>query len=72
MRIERKVGTLGDAARYHRLLNMDCYACGHHEPLVIPLLISEHGDMTLQRFMERAVCRKCGARWPRIDCRVGH
>ncbi len=70
MRIERKVGTIGDLARYGYEVDVHCLRCRHATTLRSPDLLSRYGDITTQRLLERFVCRKCGARWPQVDCRI--
>jgi hypothetical protein len=67
-----KVGTLGDLAKRSRLLRLECLAWRRYTNLDLRDLINDYGaDTPLQDFIERAVCRKCGARWPQVDCPVG-
>ncbi len=64
-----RVGTIGGLARQHRPLFVTCKRCGHEVRLRAANLSRQHGgELPLQRFLERAVCTACGARWPDIDC----
>ncbi len=70
MGIERKVGTIGDVARYDYEVDLHCLRCRHSARFASRDLLAVHGDRPMQWLMERFVCRRCGARWPQVDCRI--
>jgi hypothetical protein len=61
------VGTLGDLVLQDRGLMLYCEnrQCLHHGEIDARQFPAA---LTLQSFLERAVCSKCGARLPEIKC----
>jgi hypothetical protein len=57
-----RVGTLGDLARQRRQLWLTCVPCWRHSLVDLAAAIERHGDMGLQRFLERSRCTQCGGR----------
>jgi hypothetical protein len=65
------VGTFADLMRYGHELTVNCDACQHRAAVSVPALADRLGDRyRVQTFIERAVCSKCGARWPKIGVTV--
>lgn len=67
----RKVGTLGAQVRLGHCLTIYCVACTRSTrllPAQVSALAAKHGaDLTLCDFLDRSVCKVCGARWPWLD-----
>lgn len=70
----RKVGTLGAQVRLAHCLTLYCLACQRSTLLVpaeVSALAARHGhDLELREMLDRAVCKRCGARWPWLDLTV--
>jgi len=66
----RRVGTLGMMLEQHRALYLNCEKCHHSRKMSLPELINRHGDLALQVVLERAVCTRCGGRWPDVTLQV--
>ena len=65
------VGTFADLMRYGHELTVNCDACLHRSPANVPALATRLGERyRVQAFIERAVCSKCGARWPKLSVTV--
>jgi hypothetical protein len=62
----RRVVTLSMMVEQRRALWLHCEKCFHAAKMAIPDPIERHGDLELQVVLERAICTRCGARWP--DC----
>ena len=66
-----KVGTLAGLVRDRFDVHVFCYECRHNVKLRPEDLAARHGEaLPVQRFLERSVCSKCRARWPRVDLQV--
>ena len=64
------VGTFADLILYGHELTVNCEACQHRAPVSVPGLAARLGEhYRAQAFIERAVCSKCGARWPKLSVR---
>ena len=61
---DRRVGTLSDLVQENRVLYLNCerIGCSHRSPRDPAELIARHGDMELQRFLDRSRCSACGSR----------
>jgi hypothetical protein len=57
-------------AEQRRALWLHCEKCFHAAEMVIPHLIERHGNLELQVVLERAVCTRCGGRWPDVTLQV--
>jgi hypothetical protein len=65
------VGTFADLSRYGHELTVNCDVCQHRAPVNVPALAARLGEnFRVQAFIERAVCSKCGARWPELSVTV--
>jgi hypothetical protein len=67
----RRVGSLSDLFRDECHLYLVCTTTGCTAPdreIDVAAVIAAHGDMALQTFAERSVCKVCGAREPRTLC----
>ena len=65
------VGTFADLILYNHELTVYCDACQHRAPVSVPALADRLGEnCRVQAFIERAVCSKCGARWPKLSVTV--
>jgi hypothetical protein len=57
--------------RYGHELTLNCEACQHRAAVSVPALVERLGERyRVQAFIERAVCSKCGARWPKLNVTV--
>jgi hypothetical protein len=68
-----KVGTVGDQIALKHELTLRCERrdCRHNAAIDLAAIAAKYGsDFKLQWLIERAVCRKCGARWPELDLNV--
>jgi hypothetical protein len=54
----------------HRALWLHCEKCHHAAKMAINDLMSRHGNLELQVVLERAVCTRCGGRWPDVTLQV--
>ena len=62
------VGTFADLMRYGHELTVNCEACQHRARVSVPALAERLGERyRVQAFIERSVCSKCGARWPKLS-----
>lgn len=62
-RPEPRVGTLSDLMRQRRVIWLNCERCRHGSGRIEPAeLIARHGDMDVQRFLDRSRCSQCGSR----------
>ena len=65
------VGTFADLILYNHELTVNCDACQHRAAVSVPALADRLGrNYRVQAFIERAVCSKCGARWPKLSVTV--
>jgi len=56
---------------YNHELTVNCDACQHRAPVSVPGLAARLGEnYRVHAFIERAVCSKCGARWPKLSVTV--
>jgi hypothetical protein len=54
--------------RYGHELTVNCDECLHRASVSVPALAARLGERyRVQAFIERAVCSKCGARWPKLS-----
>jgi hypothetical protein len=62
------VGKFTGLIRYGHELTANCEACQHRAPVSVPTLAARLGESyRLQALIERAVCSKCRARWPKLS-----
>jgi hypothetical protein len=62
------VGTLAQLVASGRGLTVNCNICLHRARIDLAERIQANGAAyRLQSFIEHAVCRKCGARWPKLS-----
>jgi hypothetical protein len=65
------VGTLAKLAASGRALTVNWLICLHRSRIDLPARIRATGAAyRVQAFIERAVCSKCGARWPRLSATI--
>jgi hypothetical protein len=66
------VGTFAELIRYRRVeLTLHCEACHHRAAVSVPALARRLGaEHEVQAFIERCVCKECGARWPKLSVTV--
>ena len=65
------VGTFADLILLGHELTVNCEACQHRADASVPALAARLGEnYRVQAFIERAVCSKCGARWPKLSVTV--
>ena len=65
------VGTFADLILYGHELTVNCDVCQHRAAVSVPALAARLGDKyRVQAFIERALCSKCGARWPNLSVTV--
>lgn len=70
-----KVGTIADLLERQFELNIYChfYGCHGHFTLSLDDLRTRWPrEMTVQALMESLRCDRCAARWPDIECTIGH
>ena len=60
--------TLADLVRSGQDLIVHCESCWHRASVDLLAQVEAHGEAYgLQAFIDRAVCSKCGARWPKLS-----
>jgi hypothetical protein len=65
------VGTFADLIHLGHELTVNCDACQHRTAVSVLALAERLGkNYRVQAFIERAVCSKCGARWPDLSVTV--
>ena len=65
------VGKFADLIHYGHELTANCEACQHRAPVSAPALAARLGESyRAQALIERAVCSKCRARWPKLSVTV--
>jgi hypothetical protein len=61
-------GTLAHVMLSDQYLSMYCEYCHHRASVDLLAQVEAHGEAyRLQAFIDRAVCSKCGARWPKLS-----
>ena len=69
--LRQLVGTFAHLIFYNHELTVNCDACQCRAPVSVPGLAARLGEQyRVQAFIERAVCSKCGARWPKLSVTV--
>ncbi len=67
----RLVGTLADLILLGHELTVNYESCLHRAGVTVRALAAPLGEhYRVQAFIERAVCSKCGARWPNLSVTV--
>jgi hypothetical protein len=62
------VGTLAHVMLSDEYLSVYCESCHHGTTANLLEQVEAHGEAyRLQAFVDRAVCSKCGARWPKLS-----
>jgi hypothetical protein len=66
-----RIGTVGDLIPQRRTIWLRCEKCHHSAEQNPSAIIAAQGaDPPVQRFFERALCGKCGARYPDIELKA--
>jgi hypothetical protein len=65
------IGSFADLIRLGHELTVNCDSCRHRAVVSVPALATRLGDnYRVQAFIERSICSKCGARWPKLSVTV--
>jgi hypothetical protein len=61
-------GTLAHVMLADQYLSTYCESCHYRASVNLLAQVEAHGEAyRLQAFIDRAVCSKCGARWPKLS-----